>query len=128
MKSKGIHTGLVAIFDILGYRAINEYNEIEMIAEMVSDVLVGLPHKVKDCLNSILTRMSRLLTSLPEKTEGYVTALLLSDSILLSPVETSPRSSDKELFTWLIFILYCRVLWIRDVQSGPSKEKFPQTG
>ena len=108
MRPKGIHNGLVAFFDILGFKAINENNEIEKVAEIVAGVLERLPKNVKRSQNQAWKEVYRILQPVktaPFRIKDHVSDLLLSDSMLLTaPVSSDGKpDNDKELSVWLIF-------------------------
>jgi hypothetical protein len=120
MKFQGILTGLVAFFDILGYKAINENNEIEVVAQVISDVLLRLPDRVKRSQNQIWEKICQILEASPFNIDRYVSVLLFSDSILLTAPATKDAGPDDEgeLLIWLLFVSYCRELWIEMFKEG----------
>lgn len=94
MSENAIHEGLVGYFDILGYQSILENNQIESVANIISDIVLNLP----ECTKYVLSQKLRIgldEEKAPKKISDAVqrflsviqkplNCLILSDSIIFS--------------------------------------------
>jgi len=52
--------GFVGFFDILGYQAIIDNNEISKTAKIISEMIVNLPTRISDLLISLLKKKKNI--------------------------------------------------------------------
>jgi len=113
----GIKNGPVAYFDILGYKSINSSNEIEKVAQIIVDHLVGIPASLRDFMKKSISPVG-----LSEKDEDRfaksISCLLLSDSVLLTAQHNKSFNAEVKLVNWLFFILACWMLMNRMLNRG----------
>jgi hypothetical protein len=55
-----IKKGFVGFFDILGYQAIIDNNEISKTAKIISEMIVNLPTRISDLLISLLKKKKNI--------------------------------------------------------------------
>lgn len=101
-------TGLVALFDILGYQNLLTRNEPETIAEEVIPILLGMREKVANILTQY--PLDGIVKELRDAVIEEMKWLSFSDTILLAlPVSQDKWPNDKfntrEVFTWMYFLM-----------------------
>jgi len=102
-----IKNGPVAYFDILGYKSINDNNEIKKVAQIIIDHLDGIPVIIHDFLKKAISPISPSSKD-ENKFARSISCLLLSDSILLTSKQ--PFKVELKLVNWLFFLLTCSML------------------
>ncbi len=110
-------TGLIAVFDILGYQQIleNNENEIEAVANIISDKLSKLPEYIFNFHNKVFSDFMNRLGKVFESNLEWKT---FSDTIMVfMPLEK--RISPNRLSNlWLYFLLFCEDLFKEMFFSG----------
>ena len=108
---KGLNTGLVAFFDVLGYKKLIESNSLTYVAKLISDELVNLPQALRDSLSSMFRNALNLNREDSSKISNAVSQLVISDSVLLTAKIKRGLSNFEQLEIWLIFSLFCKKLF-----------------
>jgi len=99
-----IKVGLVAFLDILGYKNIITNNEINIVAELITDILIELPNTSFEKLNAINT--DPVASKRQQLEVNSIDSIIVSDSILLT-MEIDPTFPIGKKFVKSIFFISC---------------------
>jgi hypothetical protein len=97
--------GLVAAFDILGYRNFVRNNSVEEATDIVRGVLGRIPHEIHELIPTYLTVHGHQTTPL----QGEIMCKLFSDTIFLY-TSYGEEDQDRRSLRWLLFISSCLLL------------------
>jgi len=104
--------GIVAFFDILGYQNIIINNDVEQVANIITETILELPIKVQSGIKEMLTRSSSIINDnkkneLVYKVINDIDFLIVSDSILIFlPVDDASFDEWSNIY-WGLFFFYC---------------------
>lgn len=110
-----VMNGLVAFIDILGYNNLIENNELEIVAELISDELVKIDEHVKQAIKD---NFSFLPSEIATDIGNIVSSIAISDSILLTAQIDENQSNEVMGLVWLVFIIACQRLTRRLFLKG----------
>jgi len=118
VSTKKGKTGLVAFFDILGYKNIIENNDIEIVAEFIADELTKLPRSAFEDAAKLLRPLDIDKRDLSDEFEDLISHVSISDSILLTTHLKRDADSDTKGSTWLLFLIVCLLLTRKMFENG----------
>lgn len=116
-------TGIVGFFDILGYQNIIDNNEIEKTINIISDIIVRLPAKVRTIQAKVLSKWSgkienqKIAEFILENNE-LIESVIISDSILITLPVDEDRYKEGSVYYWLIFLMYSCMLLEESFNNG----------
>jgi hypothetical protein len=99
---KEIKTGLVGVFDILGYQNIIVNNQIEYVAKLITEVIQQLPTEVITTLNKQM--LSSWVDS--ENPSNLIKHNIISDTIIIYMPDDDSLKKIGEFFSYLTFFLF----------------------
>lgn len=115
--------GFVGFFDILGYQNIVLNNDIDKVAEIITNIILELPSIVKKDVKDTLARLSEQVENKPIvesliKNFKKIDFLIFSDSILITlPIEESIYLNFP-VFHWMTFLIYCTTFLDKTFNNG----------
>lgn len=109
-----IETGLVGVFDILGYQNIIQNNQINYVAELITKVIQQLPKDILDYMKGVTmaTKENKL------EPVDIIDYKIISDTIIIyMPDHKFPDLNDR-LYSFAIFFAYAAFLLNRSFRKG----------
>ena len=116
-------TGIVGFFDILGYQNIINNNEIEKTANIISDVILNLPEKVKVKQSKAYEKIAseiknEAVKKVIQKAVDMIKPQIISDSILITlPIKDKEYAEAGDFF-WMVYLFYSCLLLEESFNSG----------
>jgi hypothetical protein len=118
MHDNRTRKGLVAFFDILGYKNIIDNNKIETVAALISNKLLKIPNRLQELTLETFSPLDLDEYVLRRELAKFTSPVLLSDSFLFTVPFGKNEDSDIKGTRWLVFLIVCRHLTMWMFQNG----------